>query len=129
MAWDEARRRFHVTEGGIGAMLWGTAIWEGSMGIRAPGYVGIGASRMEDRAGFGTGLLGLQLTERSAGQPSPRKGDRRQRLPVMPGAGDGARVFGWEMADGERAPVQVLAGNHTLMREESAWCYRLRAAG
>ncbi|MBL6077652.1 VOC family protein [Belnapia sp. T18] len=77
------------------------------MAIRALGYVGIEASRMEDWAGFGTGLLGLQLAERSVAQLTFRMDDRRQRLLVVPGAGDGARFFGWEVADG--AALDALA--------------------
>src|SRR4051794_18907900 len=69
------------------------------MGIQALGYVGIEASRPEDWTGFGTGLLGLQLAERSAAQLTFRMDDRKQRLLVVPGAGDGARFFGWEVAD------------------------------
>ncbi|WP_043364065.1 VOC family protein [Belnapia sp. F-4-1] len=77
------------------------------MAVQALGYVGIEASRMEDWAGFGTGLLGLQLAERSAAQLTFRMDDRRQRLLVVPGAGDGARFFGWEVADG--AALDALA--------------------
>jgi 2,3-dihydroxybiphenyl 1,2-dioxygenase len=78
------------------------------MAIQALGYVGIEASRPEDWAGFGTGLLGLQLAERSAAQLTFRMDDRRQRLLVVPGAGDGARFFGWEVADG--AALDAVAG-------------------
>jgi 2,3-dihydroxybiphenyl 1,2-dioxygenase len=70
------------------------------MAIQALGYVGIEASRLEDWAAFGTGLLGLQLAERSGAQLTFRMDDRKQRLLVVPGAGDGARFFGWEVADG-----------------------------
>src|SRR3712207_6696102 len=98
--------------------------WEGSMGIRALGYVGIEARLMEDWAGFGPGLLGLQLAERSAAQLTFRMDDRKQRLLVVPGARDGARFFGWEVTDGaaldvlaarlERAGVPVAPGDAGL---------------
>ncbi|MDO9713340.1 VOC family protein [Paracraurococcus lichenis] len=69
------------------------------MTIQALGYVGIEATSPEDWAGFGTGLLGLMLAERSASQLVFRMDDRRQRLVVTPGSRDGARFFGWEVAD------------------------------
>ncbi|TCZ66810.1 VOC family protein [Roseicella aquatilis] len=69
------------------------------MAIQALGYVGIEATAPEDWADFGTGLLGLHLAERSAAQLVFRMDDRRQRLVVTPGARDGARFFGWEVAD------------------------------
>jgi 2,3-dihydroxybiphenyl 1,2-dioxygenase len=69
------------------------------MAIQALGYVGIEATAPEDWAGYGTQLLGLQLAERSAAQLVFRMDDRRQRIVVTPGARDGARFFGWEVAD------------------------------
>ncbi|MBX6746580.1 MAG: biphenyl 2,3-dioxygenase, partial [Acetobacteraceae bacterium] len=69
------------------------------MAVQALGYVGIEARSPEDWAGYGTGFLGLQLAERSAGQLVFRMDDRKQRLVVMPGERDGARFFGWEVAD------------------------------
>lgn len=77
------------------------------MSIQALGYVGIVAKSPEDWAGFGTRLLGLQLAERSAAQLVFRMDDRRQRLVVTPGERDGARFFGWEVADA--AALQALA--------------------
>ena len=69
------------------------------MAIQALGYVGIEATAPEDWAGYGTRLLGLQLAERSASQLVFRMDDRRQRIVVTPGTRDGARFFGWEVAD------------------------------
>ena len=69
------------------------------MAIQALGYVGVAARTPEDWAGYATGLLGLQLAERSAAQLVFRMDDRRQRLVVVPGEADGARFFGWEVAD------------------------------
>ncbi len=78
------------------------------MVIQALGYVGIEASSPEGWAGFATRLLGLQLAERSGAQLTFRMDDRRQRLVVVPGSGDGGRFFGWEVADG--AALDALAG-------------------
>lgn len=69
------------------------------MAVQALGYVGIEARSPEDWAGYGTDFLGLQLVERSAGQLVFRMDHRRQRLVVTPGERDGARFFGWEVAD------------------------------
>jgi 2,3-dihydroxybiphenyl 1,2-dioxygenase len=69
------------------------------MTIQALGYVGIEATAPEDWAGYGTQFLGLQLAERSAAQLAFRMDDRRQRIVVTPGVRDGARFFGWEVAD------------------------------
>ena len=71
----------------------------GTMAIQALGYVGIEATAPEDWAGYGTQFLGLQLAERSAAQLVFRMDDRRQRIVVTPGDRDGARFFGWEVAD------------------------------
>ncbi|TDH64102.1 biphenyl 2,3-dioxygenase [Dankookia rubra] len=94
------------------------------MAIQALGYVGIEATAPEDWAGYGTRFLGLQLAERSAAQLVFRMDDRRQRIVVTPGARDGARFFGWEVADSaalvalaarlEAAGVAVAPGDPAL---------------
>lgn len=77
------------------------------MTIQALGYVGIEATTPEDWAGYGTQFLGLQLAERSAAQLVFRMDDRKQRIVVTPGRRDGARFFGWEVADA--AALEALA--------------------
>ena len=102
------------------------------MGIQALGYVGIEASRPEDWAGFGTGLLGLQLAERSAAQLTFRMDDRRQRLLVVPGAGDGARFFGWEVADAaalEALAARLEAAGVAVAQGDAALAAQRRVAG
>jgi 2,3-dihydroxybiphenyl 1,2-dioxygenase len=89
------------------------------MAIQALGYVGIEAKSPEDWAGFGTRLLGLQLAERSAAQLVFRMDDRRQRLVVTPGAQDGARFFGWEVADA--AALQTVAARLDAAGVAVAW--------
>jgi 2,3-dihydroxybiphenyl 1,2-dioxygenase len=94
------------------------------MVVQALGYVGIEARSPEDWAGYGTNFLGLQLAERAASQLVFRMDDRRQRLVVTPGERDGARFFGWELADAaaleamaarlEAAGVPVSRGNRAL---------------
>ena len=102
------------------------------MGIQALGYVGIEASRPEDWAGFGTGLLGLQLAERSAAQFTFRMDDRKQRLLVVPGAGDGACFFGWEVADAaalEALAARLEAAGVAVAHGDAALAAQRRVAG
>ncbi|MBL6454338.1 VOC family protein [Belnapia sp. T6] len=89
------------------------------MTIQALGYVGIEATAPEDWVAFGTRLLGLQLAERGAGGLVFRMDDRRQRLVVVPGRGNGARFFGWEVADA--AALQALAARLDAAGVAVAW--------
>jgi 2,3-dihydroxybiphenyl 1,2-dioxygenase len=89
------------------------------MAIQALGYVGIEAKSPEDWAGFGTSLLGLQLAEHSAAQLVFRMDDRKQRLVVTPGMRDGARFFGWEVADA--ADLQTVAARLDAAGVAVAW--------
>ena len=101
-------------------------------GIQALGYVGIEATSPADWAGFGTGLLGLQLAERSAAQLVFRMDDRRQRLVVTPGARDGARCFGWEVADAaalEALAARLEAAGVAVARGDAALAAQRRVAG
>jgi 2,3-dihydroxybiphenyl 1,2-dioxygenase len=94
------------------------------MAIQALGYVGIEATTPEDWASYGVQFLGLQLAERSVSQLVFRMDDRRQRIVVTPGARDGARFFGWEVADAaalaalaarlEAAGIAVAEGDRAL---------------
>ena len=89
------------------------------MPIQALGYVGIEARTPEDWAGYGTAFLGLQLAERSAAQLVFRMDDRKQRLVVTPGGSDGARFFGWEVADA--AALQAVAARLDRAGHRVTW--------
>jgi 2,3-dihydroxybiphenyl 1,2-dioxygenase len=89
------------------------------MAVQALGYVGIEATQPEDWAGYGTAFLGLQLAERSAAQLVFRMDDRKQRLVVTPGARDGARFFGWEVADA--AALDAMAARLEQAGHAVAW--------
>lgn len=78
------------------------------MAIQALGYLGFGGSKAADWADFATGTLGMQLVDRGGGLRAFRMDDRKQRLIVDAGLGDGERVFGWEVADA--AALADLAG-------------------
>ena len=67
--------------------------------LQALGYVGFGSVDLEGWRQFGTGLVGLQAVERSASLLAFRMDDRKQRIVIDRAMPDGARFFGWEVAD------------------------------
>src|ERR1043165_8958482 len=69
------------------------------MTLQALGYVGFGSSALDDWRQFGTGLVGLQAVERSPSLLAFRMDDRKQRIIVDRSLPEGARFFGWEVAD------------------------------
>ncbi|MEA2883460.1 MAG: hypothetical protein QOH32_2716 [Bradyrhizobium sp.] len=69
------------------------------MTLQALGYVGFGSSALDDWRQFGTGLVGLQAVERSPSLLAFRMDDRKQRIVVDRALQEGARFFGWEVAD------------------------------
>jgi 2,3-dihydroxybiphenyl 1,2-dioxygenase len=92
--------------------------------LRALGYAGFGSDHLEDWRQFGTGLVGLQAVELGNSQLSFRMDDRKQRIVIDRAIGEGARFFGWEVADAaaldalaarlEDADVAVTAEPQTL---------------
>jgi 2,3-dihydroxybiphenyl 1,2-dioxygenase len=69
--------------------------------LRALGYAGFGSDHLEDWRQFGTGLVGLQAVERGNSLLAFRMDDRKQRIVIDRSMGEGARFFGWEVADAE----------------------------
>jgi 2,3-dihydroxybiphenyl 1,2-dioxygenase len=67
--------------------------------LRALGYAGFGSDQLDDWRQFGTGLVGLQAVERGNSQLAFRMDDRKQRIVIDRTIGEGARFFGWEVAD------------------------------
>ncbi|MGH6703996.1 MAG: VOC family protein [Bradyrhizobium sp.] len=94
------------------------------MAVQALGYVGFGSADLDDWRQFGTGLVGLQAVERSPSLLAFRMDDRKQRIVVDRAMPDGARFFGWEVADAaalaalaarlEKAEVDVIAEPQSL---------------
>ncbi len=94
------------------------------MAVQALGYVGFGATDLDDWRQFGTGLVGLQAVERSPLLLAFRMDDRKQRIVIDRAMPDGARFFGWEVADAaalaalaaklEKAEVDVVAEPQSL---------------
>ncbi len=93
------------------------------MAVQALGYAGFGSAALEDWRQFGTGLVGLQAVERSSSLLSFRMDDRKQRIVIDRAMPEGARFFGWEVADAaaldalaarlEQAEIEVTAEPQT----------------
>ena len=71
------------------------------------GYAGFGSDKLEDWRQFGTNLVGFQAVERGNSLLAFRMDDRKQRVVIDRAMGEGARFFGWEVADG--AALDALA--------------------
>jgi 2,3-dihydroxybiphenyl 1,2-dioxygenase len=94
------------------------------MALLGLGYAGFGSAALDDWREFGTGLVGLQAVERSPSLLAFRMDDRKQRIVIDRSMPDGARFFGWEVADAaaldqlaarlERHQVHVVAEPQTL---------------
>src|ERR1700682_6450586 len=94
------------------------------MAVQALGYAGFGSAALDDWRRFGTGRVGLQAVERSPSVLAFRMDDRKQRIVIDRSMPDGARFFGWEVADAaaldalaarlEQAEVDVTAEPQTL---------------
>ena len=79
---------------------------------------------LDDWRQFGTGLVGFQAVERSPSLLAFRMDDRKQRIVIDRAMPDGARFFGWEVADAaalaalaaklEKAEVGVVAEPQSL---------------
>src|ERR1700731_4808290 len=69
------------------------------MALQALGYAGFGSADLDDWRQFGTGLVGLQAVERSSSLLAFRMDDRKQRIVIDRSLPEGARFFGWEVAD------------------------------
>ena len=73
------------------------------MALLGLGYAGFGSDDLEDWRQFGTGLVGLQAVERGNSLLAFRMDDRKQRIVIDRAMGEGARFFGWEVADARGA--------------------------
>jgi 2,3-dihydroxybiphenyl 1,2-dioxygenase len=69
------------------------------MEVQALGYVGIGTDVLDDWTDFATGLLGMQPTDIGNTARAFRMDDRKQRLILDRDRPNGARYFGWEVAN------------------------------
>src|SRR3954470_5102599 len=69
------------------------------MALLGLGYAGFGSDALDDWRQFGTGLVGLQAVEHGNSLLAFRMDDRKQRIVIDRAMADGARFFGWEVAD------------------------------
>src|SRR5229473_8458303 len=69
------------------------------MALLGLGYAGFGSDALDDWRQFGTGLVGLQAVERGNSLLAFRMDDRKQRIVIDRSLPEGARFFGWEVAD------------------------------
>ncbi|MSP04283.1 MAG: biphenyl 2,3-dioxygenase [Acetobacteraceae bacterium] len=100
------------------------------MSIQALGYIAIGSDRLADWSDYATGFLGMQQVERGNAAVAFRMDDRQQRLLVDRALGEGAHVFGWEVADAaaldalaarlEAAGTKVTRGDAALSGQRCA---------
>src|SRR5579863_1319511 len=97
------------------------------MQLQSLGYVGIHSNALEDWATYGARFLGMQLVDRSKNTLALRMDDRKQRIVIAAGEGEGPSFYGWEVADAaalealaarlEAADVQVARGSRALAEE------------
>lgn len=67
--------------------------------LTALGYIGIRSSRLDDWGSYATNLLGMQQVDRGGSVRAFRMDDRKQRLIVIGGEGEGVEFIGWEVAN------------------------------
>jgi 2,3-dihydroxybiphenyl 1,2-dioxygenase len=91
------------------------------------GYVGLRAGSVDDWASYGTGLLGMQIVDRSASTLALRMDDRKQRVMISADGGEGMGFMGFEVANAaaldalaaklERHRIKVARGVRALADE------------
>ena len=97
------------------------------MTVQSLGYMGIRTRSLEDWTAYAGRFLGMQLVDKSRGTAAFRMDDRKQRIVVEAGEGEGPAFYGWEVADAaaldkvagalERAGVAVARGARALAEE------------
>jgi hypothetical protein len=73
------------------------------MEIQAFGYLGVGASNLDDWNDFATSTIGMQSVDRASSMRAFRMDDRKQRLFIDRAIEPGTQVFGWEVATPRRS--------------------------
>ena len=68
------------------------------MELQSLGYVGIGATALDEWSDFATRWLGMQQVDGGQATRAFRMDDRRQRLVIDRELPEGTRYFGWEVA-------------------------------
>jgi len=79
------------------------------MQLQSLGYVGVRTADIDQWEAYATRFLGMQLVDTSRAALALRMDDRKQRLIVNAGVGEGIGFYGWEVADG--AALEALAAH------------------
>src|SRR5262245_62269783 len=67
------------------------------MNLQTLGYVGVRTKSLEDWEHYATGLLGMQLVDKTRNSLALRMDDRKQRLVVNQDGGEGTAFLGFEV--------------------------------
>src|SRR3954453_21080978 len=103
-----------------------------SMEIQAFGYLGIGASNLDDWTAFATSTIGMQSVDRARSMRAFRMDDRKQRLFVDRTLELGTQIFGWEVANGaalDSPAARLEAAGVAVNREPAALADRRCVTG
>jgi len=68
------------------------------MKLQSLGYVGVRTKDIDQWATYATRFLGMQLVDKSRGMLTLRMDDRKQRVAINAGDGEGLGFYGWEVA-------------------------------
>src|SRR5258708_39943652 len=93
------------------------------MEILAFGYLGLGASNLDDWTAFATSTIGMQSVDRASSMRAFRMDDRKQRLLIDRAIEAGAQVFGWEVANAaalDTLAARLEAAGLAVKREPTA---------
>jgi hypothetical protein len=94
-----------------------------SMEIQAFGYLGLGASNLDDWTTFATATIGMQSVDRASSMRAFRMDDRKQRLFIDRAIEPGTQVFGWEVANApalDSLAARLEAAGIAVKREPAA---------
>jgi hypothetical protein len=67
-------------------------------GLTALGYVGVHSAKPDEWAAYATRFLGMPAVDQAGSVRAFRMGDRKQRLVVTGGVGEGLAFLGWEVS-------------------------------
>jgi 2,3-dihydroxybiphenyl 1,2-dioxygenase len=93
------------------------------MEILAFGYLGLGASNLDDWTAFATSTIGMQSVDQASSMRAFRMDDRKQRLFIDRAIEAGTQVFGWEVANAaalDTLAARLEAAGVAVKREPAA---------
>jgi len=102
------------------------------MEIQAFGYLGVGASSLDDWTDFATSTIGMQSVDRASSMRAFRMDDRKQRLFIDRAIEPGTQVFGWEVANAaalDSLATRLEAADVAVKREHAALADQRCVAG